>query len=176
MTHRDSPLVVDDDQLVADALRYRGIAVVPAVWDDTDTDWARFVCVVIRSAWDYHLKANEYRAWLLALGSADVNLWNPAEAVLANIDKQYLLDLAERGVPIVPTVYLPCGVPCQLAHLLETRQWNEVVVKPGRVSERTRYVAIVPGDGARGSARARPTGPHDESPRAAVPGGSCARG
>ena len=130
VTHRASPLVVNDDQLVADALRHRGIAVVPAVWDDADTDWARFACVVIRSPWDYHLRADEYRAWLRALASAHVNLWNPAEAVLANIDKRYLLDLAERGVPVVPTVYLPCGVSCRLVHLLETRKWNEVVIKP----------------------------------------------
>lgn len=130
VTHQTMPEMVDDDRLVADALGSLGVPVVSAVWDDPAVDWPRFACVVIRSTWDYHHKPEQYAEWLRARMGDGTRLWNPPEAVLGNMNKRYLADLASRGVEVVPTEYLQVASGQQLRRVLETRGWDEVVIKP----------------------------------------------
>ena len=130
VTCRKLPEMHADDRLAADVLRDRGIPVVSAVWDDPAVDWRRYGCVVIRSAWDYHHHQDRYAAWLQQCARDGVRLWNPPAAVLANMNKRYLSDLAQRGVEVVPTEYLPVRHGQTLRGLLERRGWNQAVVKP----------------------------------------------
>jgi hypothetical protein len=108
-TYQESPEITDDDPLVADLLRKRGINVSPAVWDAPGIDWSQFNCVVIRSTWDYHLKSDRYAAWLHGFRHTDDALWNAAQAVLENMSKRYLLSLAAQGIDVVPTVFQTIG-------------------------------------------------------------------
>ena len=119
-----------DDQLVAAALRRRGFLVAAAAWNDATVDWRQFASVVIRATWDYHLDEVRYADWLRRCEAEEVNLWNPAATVLANLDKRYLADLAEAGVDIVPIEYVERGQRQPLHTLLERRNWTRVVVKP----------------------------------------------
>jgi hypothetical protein len=82
------PDIHGDDRLVANALQRRGFQVTAAVWNDPAVDWRQFASVVIRAAWDYHLDDARYAAWLRRCEAEEVNLWNPAATVLANIDKE----------------------------------------------------------------------------------------
>jgi glutathione synthase/RimK-type ligase-like ATP-grasp enzyme len=124
------PDVQGDDRLVADALQRRGFDVTAAVWSDQAVAWRRFASVVIRSPWDYHLDDARYGAWLRRCAAEQVNLWNGAEAVLANIDKRYLAGLEEAGIAIVPFEYVRRGHAQSLHALLEHRNWTQAVVKP----------------------------------------------
>ncbi len=119
-----------DDRLVADVLRLRGFEVTAAVWSNPAVEWRRFASVVIRTAWDYHLDEAGYANWLRRCDADAVNLWNPAAAVLANIDKRYLTEFAAAGVEIVPIEYVERGQRPSLATLLERRNWTRAVVKP----------------------------------------------
>jgi glutathione synthase/RimK-type ligase-like ATP-grasp enzyme len=119
-----------DDRLSADVLRHRGLSVVSAVWDDPAVDWARYAAVVIRSTWDYHHQQDRYADWLRHCAAGGVRLWNLPEAVLANMNKRYLSELAGRGVDVVPTEYLGIGDGQTLRELLQRHGWDEAVVKP----------------------------------------------
>lgn len=87
-------------------------------WDDPSVDWAAFDRIVIRSAWDYATRLDEFLAWCAAMGPQ--RLRNAPGLVAFNADKRYLAQLA---VPTVPTVFVAPRdpLPC-----LE----GEVVVKP----------------------------------------------
>lgn len=118
-----------DDALAAELLRAEGVEVEAPAWDASH-DWGRFGLVVIRSAWNYHRACAQYAAWLRQFEASPGRLWNPPEAVLANLDKRYLLSLAERGAAIVPTaVHLP-GEGGPLGEILRRNRWGEAVVKP----------------------------------------------
>lgn len=130
VTSERLPDLHGDDQLVADALQRRGCHVTAAAWNDPVVDWRQFASVVIRAAWDYHLDEDRFTAWLHRCGAEGVNLWNPAMAVLANIDKRYLIDFAAAGLQIVPIEYLERGHRQSLGALLERRNWTRAVVKP----------------------------------------------
>ena len=56
-TYGQEPGITADDAPAAAVLGRAGVAVTPAVWDDPAVDWAAFDAVVIRSTWDYPLKA-----------------------------------------------------------------------------------------------------------------------
>ncbi|KAF6000136.1 RimK family alpha-L-glutamate ligase [Streptomyces mirabilis] len=119
------------------ALEGAGAEAVVGYWDDPDVDWAAFDLVVIRSTWDYSWRVAEFVAWAERCGKL-TRLANPAAVVRWNTDKRYIGDLAEAGVPTVPTRYLAPGAPAEFP------DDREYVVKP------------TSGAGARLAARYRP--------------------
>lgn len=91
-----------DLPLIVDALRADGLAAKSVAWDADSVAWDEFDLAVIRSTWDYAERLGEFLAWADTTARA-TRLWNPAPVVRWNSDKRYLLKLAERGVPVVPT-------------------------------------------------------------------------
>jgi glutathione synthase/RimK-type ligase-like ATP-grasp enzyme len=79
-----------------------------AYWDDEDTDWSAYEIAILRSTWNYTEKLSEFLAWATRVSQV-TRLMNPIEIVEWNSDKRYLADLAERGIPIVPTVFAAPG-------------------------------------------------------------------
>lgn len=106
----------DDAELVA-ALRKRGLHARWLSWDDPQTLAADLV--IPRATWDYIDRLDEFLAWTRRVR----NLLNAPEVVAWNTDKRYLADLAEAGVPTVPSRFF---APGEIVHLPE----GEVVVKP----------------------------------------------
>jgi hypothetical protein len=100
-----SDLVGDADEdrpLHEEAFAQAGVVLDYCVWSDASIDWAGYDLVVIRSVWDYVSRLPAYRAWLRAIGRLGT-LCNPSAVVEWNIDKRYLLELGEAGVPVIPT-------------------------------------------------------------------------
>jgi len=129
-TYEDSGGFTSDDHQLVLALRERGVAVEPVVWDDPHIDWRRFPLVVIRSVWDYHRKANRFREWVSTFLAHPGQLWNPPAAVLGNMNKGYLLDLAAAGHSVVPTTYVAAGSGLKLQEIMESHGWTQAVIKP----------------------------------------------
>lgn len=119
---------VDDLPLHA-ALEARGLEVARPVWSDGAVDWSRFDACLIRTTWDYQERREEFLAWAERV-AAHVPLFNPLPVIRWNTHKSYLRDLAERGVPIAPTVWLRAGSAVRLAPLLERRGWERAFLKP----------------------------------------------
>ena len=133
-------LDVEDAPLVP-ALRQAGIEGVPLVWNDPQVDWAAYDLVVVRTTWDYPNKIAAFLDWADRV-AAMRTLWNPAPMLRWNTDKQYLRELAGRGVPIVPTRWLPRGSAHDLGAILAEERWAEAVLTPGvsAGARRTRMV------------------------------------
>jgi glutathione synthase/RimK-type ligase-like ATP-grasp enzyme len=71
-----------------------------AIWDDPTVDWSSFDAVVVRSTWDYQERRDQFLTWARGIGD---RLINPPEILAWNTDKRYLRELAEAGLPVVPT-------------------------------------------------------------------------
>lgn len=134
----------DDDAGVVEALADVGLDAAWVVWDDETVDWAAFDVVVIRETWDYPTAVAGFLRWIDDVDAVSL-LVNPAPVVRWNHHKRYLLDLAEAGVPVVPTVLLRAGDHDA------ARPWPDAVVKPA---------VGVGGDGL------ERLGPHDPIPDA----------
>jgi O-ureido-D-serine cyclo-ligase len=102
-------LSLDEDMepLVA-ALREAGAEVATPFWDDPAVDWRTYSAAVLRSTWDYVERIDEFLPWADRCAQQTV-LLNPPAIVRWNTDKHYLLDLAQKGVPVVPTRFVELG-------------------------------------------------------------------
>lgn len=96
-------------------------------WRDPGVDWSGYDLAVIRSTWDYVGARAEFAAWLGRAARA-VPIHNPEAVIRWNLDKRYLRDLAERGVPTIPTRFAETREAVEAA--LERHGDAEVVVKP----------------------------------------------
>jgi glutathione synthase/RimK-type ligase-like ATP-grasp enzyme len=102
----------DDAPLLAEF----GDEAEPAVWSDPGVDWAAFDLILIRSVWDYFVRYEEFRAWLDRVEGLPI--WNSVETLRWNSEKTYLRELADVGVPTIPTAW-EGEVP-----------WEDAIVKP----------------------------------------------
>lgn len=147
-SRRDLVETDGDDAALLAALDRAGVDATSAVWDDEAVDWSGFDAVVIRTTWDYDHRREQYVAWAEQV-EATTPLWNSADVVRWNTHKGYLIELEERGVPVVPTAWLGQGDEVDLHALAHSRRWDAVVVKPA-VAAGSRGLSVVdthPGDG-----------------------------
>jgi len=105
-----------DDGLV-EALGARGLHAHWLSWDDPAT--ADADVVILRATWDYIDRLDEFLAWTRRMR----HVLNGPDVVAWSADKHYLLDLARRGVPVVPTRIFEADEALDVPA-------GEVVVKP----------------------------------------------
>ncbi len=129
-TYENAPQLAHDDQLLHHALIAAGAEAEPAVWSRTDVIWETYDAVVVRSCWDYHLRADEFRAWLDRLDASRIPTWNTPHTVLWNSHKSYLLDLASRGVATIPTRIVARGAANEVEAVVRDEGWTRFVIKP----------------------------------------------
>lgn len=130
VTGSAAPELTDDGRALASALRERGFAVEPVVWDDPSATWDRYDCLVVRSCWEYDAAVAQFRNWLDAVEASDVHVFNAPDVLRWNVHKSYLRDLEQAGVPVTPTEFVDRGSNADLEAILERTGWTDVVVKP----------------------------------------------
>ena len=118
-----------DEALLAEALEGAGLDASLLAWDDPTVAWGRFDLAALRSTWNYHSSPDAFVAWLARV-DAETRLLNPRAIVEANIHKGYLLALAARGVPVVPTALIERGRSIDVGSVLARRGWKRAVIKP----------------------------------------------
>lgn len=148
-TCKELPDLDADDHVYVAALRARGVTVTLPCWDDDPASIGDVDAVIVRSTWDYSERRDAFVAWAAAV-DARTRLLNPSAVIRWNTDKQrYLTDLAEQGVPTVPTAWLPKAASMAetpaLSSLVQERGWTRgVVIKPifGAGSRDTIFVGV----------------------------------
>ena len=117
------------DDPLAEVLGCRGVEVSRPCWDDPEVDWSRADLVLVRTTWDYAERRDEFLAWAQRVGER-VEVRNSPPVLRWNTHKSYLLELEERGAPVVPTAWLGCGDRVEVAEVLQARGWRRAVAKP----------------------------------------------
>jgi glutathione synthase/RimK-type ligase-like ATP-grasp enzyme len=128
LTLADPTGYVIDDQLALEPLFELGWQCDSVPWTNDAVEWTAYDAIVIRSTWDYATQPERFLATLRSIESSGVPLFNSADLVEWNLEKSYLRQLADRGVPIVPTVWCDNIRRGELRQSLES--FGEVVVKP----------------------------------------------
>jgi hypothetical protein len=77
-------------------------------WDDPSIEWGDFDRVLISGTWDSVDRPVEYLDWARRVAEVST-LINSDRLLEWNIDKRYLLDLAEAGVATIATEWVPPG-------------------------------------------------------------------
>ena len=108
MTAAEAVGLDEDAPVLAAALLRHGIESRVCVWDDGAVDWSAWDLAVLRSTWDYPRRRDAFVRWAAGVDAVGA-LRNRPAVVEWNSDKRYLLELAARGVAIVPSSVLEPG-------------------------------------------------------------------
>lgn len=122
----------DDMPALLAACAKAGLSVQALAWDDPTVSWQRFDAVLLRSTWDYTERLSEFLHWCERVDRVS-NLLNPLPVLRWNTDKHYLAELAERGIPVVPSAFVEPEMeplPNLQAFLAAYPDAGEFVVKP----------------------------------------------
>ena len=130
VTYDAHPEPTDDDRLLADALKARGVSVHAVPWTRPATRWSAYDAVVVRSTWDYFHRSREFHDWLDGLEAEGARVHNDVRILRWNADKSYLRELEARDIPVIPTRWLDVGAATSLRELRRESGWSELVVKP----------------------------------------------
>jgi glutathione synthase/RimK-type ligase-like ATP-grasp enzyme len=129
VTGRDMARKPDpESHLLVAALVDLDIDVAIGPWDDA-TDWAAVRLVVVRTPWDYADARDDFIAWAHAVDAA-TELVNPVSVLEWNSHKSYLLEMSNRGVPVVATTLVRRNTSSSDQARTLADHDGEVVIKP----------------------------------------------
>lgn len=121
--------ILDEADLLQNALIEKGYKVDRTYWDNPDYDWTQTRALVFRTVWDYFERFDEFWPWVEKVNQV-TQLINPISLLKWNIDKHYLQDLASRGIEIVPTYFVDRNNYKSLSLVCSKMQWKDIVIKP----------------------------------------------
>ena len=120
------------DQMTVEPLQQLGWSLETVPWRDHGIIWDDYEMVIIRSPWDYQDDPEAFFSVLEDIEASTAHLENPLEVVRWNLDKIYLRDLEQDGIPIVPTLWAPYPTVELLRHA--AKEFNnfgeELIIKP----------------------------------------------
>lgn len=131
-TSRAMPDLYPGEMGLLSALANRGIDPQIAVWNDPNFDWNDAGMVVVRSVVDYADDRHEFLAWARRIP----RIVNHVDVLEWNSDKHYLDELAQRGLPTIPTTWLSAARG-YTKHQVHSRfpVFGDFVVKPAVSSD-----------------------------------------
>ncbi|WP_395445166.1 RimK family alpha-L-glutamate ligase [Caulobacter sp. UC70_42] len=114
---------------LAGPLRRHGLTIAAQPWTDpVDKDQARLVMPSL--AWGYHARQAEWFAQLDAFEASGARMVNPPAVLRWNSTKTYLVELAGKGAPVVPTLAHDILTLEHVQAAFDAFGVDEVVVKP----------------------------------------------
>lgn len=122
---------VSDDELTVEPLKNLGWNVETVSWRDKTVNWNDFEAVVIRTTWDYQREPEAFLDVLRKIDSSKARLENSLKIIEWNLSKDYLRELENAQIKIVPTVWSEEGISENLfKNWLEYFAADELVIKP----------------------------------------------
>lgn len=134
---------------LSECLMLEGVEAVPSPWTDHVEDasgLSGFPLILPVVAWGYH---RDHARWLKACATwaaADLPVANPPSVLAWNSDKTYLGRLADKGVPIPPTVWTEGVTADQVAAAFADTGAPQLIVKPTVSGGAWRTLRLSPGD------------------------------
>lgn len=126
-TKKERVILLEDD-LLKNALEQKGCKVHRTNWD-SEFDWSSTKIAILRSVFDYFYRIKEFLEWMQRVNE-ETSLINSFDLVRWNIDKHYLRDLSEKGIPVCITEYVQKGEERSLKNIVEQLEWSKIVIKP----------------------------------------------
>jgi len=139
----------------AEALEATGASVDPVTWTEAG-DLSGYDLVMPLVAWGYHLA---YDRWLQFLDRAEAEhlpLINPPALLRWNSDKAYLAELADSGVPTVPTMAVEACCDEDLEEARRDFDSDWLVIKPPVSASASGTHRLGPNDSLPPDSRGRP--------------------
>jgi len=123
------PELLESDQKLIPLFHKHSITAKAVIWDDESIDWTTFDYLLFRNTWDYYQKEAAFNDWLQKIESLGIKTLNPIATIQKNKHKFYLKELENKGVLILPTIFLEKNSNKNLDAILP-KNWQKIVIKP----------------------------------------------
>jgi len=123
------PELLESDQKLIPLFKQHNITAKAVIWDDPSVDWTTFDYLLFRNTWDYYQKEEAFNLWLTKMESLGIKTLNPIAIIQQNKHKFYLKELENKGVLILPTIFLEKNSKKKLEDVLP-KNWKKIVIKP----------------------------------------------
>jgi glutathione synthase/RimK-type ligase-like ATP-grasp enzyme len=120
--------VLKEDGLVEKALKNLGLKTTKKDWNDPNFQWNSTRLALFRTTWDYFDQFPTFKDWLDKVRE-ECLLINSYNQISWNLDKHYLNDLKNKGIPIPESIFIKKGTVKSLKEIIK-KSWNEIVIKP----------------------------------------------
>lgn len=97
---------------------------------NADVDWSEYDVALIRTTWDYTKNRENFLKALKSIEDSGCRLMNSFKTVEWNSDKTYLHELSQKGLPVVPSLFLEKLNIEQALLDLEKFESDKFVIKP----------------------------------------------
>lgn len=97
-------------------------------WDDEDADWSDFDAVLIGTTWDYWDRPQAFIDRMIRI-DRQTRLFNPADLVIWNSRKTYLRELGEKGIGLIPTLWMDTCSDTQAVGAFSQLGCETIVIK-----------------------------------------------
>ena len=121
---------IDEDKLLSSILKELEISHEIVAWSDPEADWNKFTTLLIKSTWDYFDFYPEFLNWIQKIKKMGIPVLNNLDTILWNSAKNYLLEIEEKGFPVISGLILKKGEeidPNKISQKIKSDTW---VVKP----------------------------------------------
>lgn len=123
------PELLESDQKLIPLFNEHSMTAKAVIWDDASIDWTTFDYLLFRNTWDYYQKEAAFNDWLQKMESLGIKTMNPLAVIQQNKHKFYLKEIENKGVLILPTIFLEKNSKKNLESILP-KSWEEIVIKP----------------------------------------------
>ena len=121
--------VLKEDKLVQDALESENLRTIKKDWNDSSFNWSKTKTALFRSTWDYFDQFSDFQKWLYYVNN-QCFLINSFDQIKWNLDKHYLQDLKNWGLPIPESIFVNKNSNTNLKNIAKQKNWKHIVVKP----------------------------------------------
>lgn len=121
---------VDEDKILSGILTELGISHEIVIWSDPDVEWERFSCLLVKSVWDYFDYYPEFLDWIERMKLLKIPVLNDLDTILWNSSKEYLMEIEQKGFPVISGLILEADSKPDLELIKEKIKSDTVVVKP----------------------------------------------
>jgi hypothetical protein len=118
------------DTMLFEPLKAEGWLAEEVSWRKADVDWNIYDAVIIRTTWDYQDDVEGFMACLQKIEASSAQLQNSLKIVEWNISKNYLKDLQNQGINIVPTLWFDSFSLAELQAGFSHFDTPQIVLKP----------------------------------------------
>ena len=119
------------DNLIVNPLEEMGWICDQVPWDTNKLiDWDQYDSVIIRSTWNYQENFLKFINVLKEINSSSADLQNPIDIVEWNLNKQYLKDLEDKNIKIVPSQWFKNFIPKEIIQSFLNFNSKKIIIKP----------------------------------------------
>ncbi|MGM0946646.1 MAG: ATP-grasp domain-containing protein [Bacteroidota bacterium] len=121
---------VDENEILSGILTDLGFSNEIVAWSDPQVDWSSYTTLLIKSVWDYFDYYPEFLTWMDKINELGIPVLNDLDTIRWNSSKSYLLEIEEKGFPVIAGKLLEKGSIPKLEEIKEHFDQEVLVAKP----------------------------------------------